>query len=199
MTASGDETETSLVARAIQRDPDAFGALYHLYFEKIYRYARLRLHNPSDAEDATAAVFLSAWRGIDHFSPKHETSFAAWLFRLAHNIVVDGYRQPRATVSLDEPELSYGNRFAFPSPEAELEWRLTLAELHSALQLLTEEQREVVVLRFVEGLSAREVGDILGKQEGTVRGMQFRAIESLRRALSLAKERRSSGRSRTSL
>lgn len=189
----GDETETSLVARAIQRDPEAFGVLYHLYFEKIYRYACLRLHNPSDAEDVTAAVFLSAWRGIDRFSPKHETSFAGWLFRLAHNTVVDCYRRLRETVSLDKPEILHADRFAFPSPEIELEWQLTLAELHGALQLLTEEQREVVVLRFVEGLSAREVGDIMGKQEGTVRGMQFRAIEALRRALSLAKEGHPSG------
>lgn len=189
-----DEPEASLIERATQRDTEAFSQLYHLYFDRVYRYARLRLRNPADAEDVTAAVFLSAWRGIDRFSPKHESSFAGWLFRLAHNTVIDRYRRMRDTISLDGPEASQHDDFAFPSPEAELEWRLTLAELHDALQSLTDEQREVVLLRFVEGLSAREVGDILGKQEGTVRGMQFRAIEALRRALSLAKERRVSGR-----
>lgn len=190
----GEESEASLVARAIQRDTEAFSQLYHLYFDRVYRYARLRLQNPADAEDATAAVFLSAWRGIDRFSPKHETSFAGWLFRLAHNTVVDRYRRLRETVSLDTPDASYPAEIAFPSPEAELEWRLTMTELHEALRSLTEEQREVVLLRFVEGLSAREVGDIMGKQEGTVRGMQFRAIEALRRALSLAKEGHRGGR-----
>lgn len=184
-----DDSEASLVTRAIQRDREAFSQLYNLYFDRVYRYARLKVSHTADAEDVTAAVFLSAWRMIDRFSPKHELSFAGWLFRLAHNVLVDRYRRKRETVSLD----SVGNDAlgigAFPGPEIELEWRLTLAELHDALLNLTEEQREVVLLRFVEGLSAREVGSIMGKQEGTVRGMQFRAIESLRRALSFAKER----------
>ena len=193
VAAVGDESEALLVERAIERDTEAFSALYSLYFDRIYRYARLRLSNPADAEDVTAAVFLSAWRSIDRFSPKHETSFAGWLFRLAHNTVVDRYRRLRDTVSLDCPEAPYSVDISFPSPEAELEWHVTLAELHTALQSLTGEQREVVLLRFVEGLSAREVGDIMGKQEGTVRGMQFRAIEALRRALSLAKEGYASG------
>lgn len=182
-----DESEAALVARAIRRDAEAFGELYNLYFERIYRYVRLRIVNALDAEDVTATVFLSAWCGIERFAPKHDASFAGWLHRLAHNALVDRYRRARVTVSLDasdaDPHASVSS-----NPEAELEWRLTLWELHAALQKLTDEQREVVLLRFVEGLSAREVGDIMGKQEGTVRGMQFRAIEALRRALSLAKE-----------
>ncbi|MGH2514941.1 MAG: RNA polymerase sigma factor [Ktedonobacterales bacterium] len=184
-----DESETSLVARAIQRDTEAFSQLYNLYFDRIYRYARLKVGTAADAEDVTAAVFLSAWRTIDRFSPKHELSFASWLFRLAHNNLVDRYRRMRETISLDSAGQRSLEADASPGPEAEIEWRLTVAELHEALLTLTDEQREVVLLRFVEGLPAREVGDILGKQEGTVRGMQFRAIEALRRALSYAKER----------
>lgn len=189
-----DESEAALVARATQRDTEAFGQLYNLYFDRVYRYARLKVDGAADAEDVTAAVFLSAWRAIDHFSPKHELSFASWLFRLAHNILVDRYRRARETVSLDSIGRSSLAVNTFPSPEADLEWRLTLADLHEALLTLTDEQREVVLLRFVEGLSAREVGQIMGKQEGTVRGMQFRAIEALRRALSYAKERHPRGR-----
>lgn len=181
-----DESEASLVAHAIQRDAEAFSQLYNLYFDRVYRYARLKVGNAADAEDVAAAVFLSAWRTIDRFSPKHELSFAGWLFRLAHNVLVDRYRRMRETVSLDSVGHESLGMETFPSPEAELEWRLTLAEVHDALLTLTEEQREVVLLRFVEGLSAREVGDIMGKHEGTVRGMQFRAIEALRRALSYA-------------
>lgn len=183
-----DEFEASLVARATQRDAEAFTGLYTLYFDRVYRYARLKIGNATDAEDVTAAVFLSAWRTVDHFSPKHERSFTGWLFRLAHNILVDRYRRVHDTVSLDSVGHEALLIHAFPSPESELERRLTLAELHDALLTLTDEQREVVLLRFVEGLSAREVGDIMGKQEGTVRGMQFRAIEALRRALSRTKE-----------
>jgi RNA polymerase sigma-70 factor, ECF subfamily len=179
------EPEAALVERAIRRDADAFGALYDRYFDRIYRYARLRVGNAADAEDVTATVFLSAWRAIDRFSPKHDASFAGWLFRLAHNAVVDRYRRTRDDMSLDVDgeALRAEEVTLLANPESLLEWRLTVDELHHALLALTEEQREVVLLRFVEGLSAREVGDILGKQEGTVRGMQFRAIEALRRIL----------------
>lgn len=188
-----DAPESALIARAIRRDREAFGQLYSLYFDRLYRYARLKLGNAVDAEDLTEAVFLSAWRTIDRFSPKGDASFSAWLFRLAHNALVDRYRRGHEHVSLDTVEQLSAERDGGTNPEAVLEWRLTLFDLHRALIALTEEQREVVLLRFVEGLSAREVGDIMGKQEGTVRGMQFRAIEALRRALSLVWEERSHG------
>lgn len=176
------ESETALVARAIQRDAEAFSELYNLYFSRVYRYVRLRVGNQPDAEDLTSTVFLRAWNAIDHFAPKHEASFAGWLFKLAHSLVVDRYRRTRDTTSLDA-ELSQDADDPRSTAEAELEWQLTITELHQALKALTDEQREVVVLRFVRGLSAREVGDIMGKHEGTVRGMQFRAIGALRRAM----------------
>ena len=178
-----EEQECALVTRATQRDTDAFSQLYRLYFDRIYRYARLKLASDADAEDLASAVFFNAWRTIDRFAPRGDTSFAAWLFRLARNALIDRYRRERDTVSLDGDSPSFTPAEMLPGPDALLEKRLTLDELRDALQTLTEEQREVVLLRFVEGLSAREVGHIMGKQEGAVRGMQFRAIEALRRAL----------------
>lgn len=181
----------TLVARAIRRDREAFAALYELYFERIYRYARLKVGDQAEAEDITAAVFLNAWRVVDRFSPQGENAFLAWLFRLTHNALIDRYRRQRNVGSLDAVDESALPLEAHFNPEAMLEWQVTVDELQHALQALTEEQREVVLLRFVEGLSAREVGEIMGKQEGTVRGMQFRAIEALRRVLSQQKVRRS--------
>ncbi len=179
----GDDTESSLVARAIQGDQLAFTELYERYVERVYRYISLRTGNPIEAEDTVSNVFLKAWRSISRFKPQREASFAAWLFRLAHNEVVDSYRRPRDLVSLDfAGDLSIGES-PIGNPERQIEWRLTMAELSGALGALTSEQREVILLRFVEDLSAREVGEIMGKREGTVRGMQFRAIEALRRAL----------------
>ncbi|MGH2505754.1 MAG: sigma-70 family RNA polymerase sigma factor [Ktedonobacterales bacterium] len=178
-----EEQESALVTRATQRDHDAFTQLYQMYFDRIYRYIRLRLGNAVDAEDTTSAVFCNAWRTIHSFSPQRESSFAAWLFRLAHNAVVDRFRSMRDIISLDATGERLAIRAIHPGPEAQIERKLTIHELSTALESLTEEQREVVLLRFVEGLSAREVGDIMGKQEGAVRGMQFRAIESLRRVM----------------
>ncbi|HET9110985.1 MAG TPA: sigma-70 family RNA polymerase sigma factor [Ktedonobacterales bacterium] len=178
-----EEQESALVTRATQRDHDAFTQLYQVYFDRIYRYVRLKLGNAVDAEDVTSAVFFNAWRTIHNFSPQRESSFAAWLFRLAHNAVVDRFRTMRDNISLDATGERPALRATHPGPEAQVERKLTIYELTAALRLLTDEQREVVLLRFVEGMSAREVGDIMGKQEGAVRGMQFRAIEALRRAL----------------
>jgi RNA polymerase sigma-70 factor (ECF subfamily) len=187
------EAEAALVARAIQRDTEAFSELYNLYFARVYRYVRLRVGNRSDAEDLTSMVFLRAWNAIDHFAPKRDTSFASWLFTLAHSLVVDRFRRAHDVTSLDD-DPSQQTPDPSLTTESELEWRLTVAELYQALRALTEEQRAVVVLRFVEGLSAREVGDRMGKHEGTVRGMQFRAIVSLRRAMGAGERQRTCGR-----
>lgn len=178
-----EEGENQLVIRASARDQEAFSELYTLYFDRIYRYVRLKIGSPTEAEDITSAVFFNAWRTIDHFAPQRESSFAAWLFRLAHNAVVDRYRRARDIISLDSTDKRPILHAIQPGPEAQVERQIDIDELYIALESLTAEQREVVLLRFVEGLSAREVGDIMGKHEGAVRGMQFRAIEALRRAL----------------
>lgn len=187
------ESEATLVARAVKRDAEAFSELYSLYSARVYRYVRLRVGNQPDAEDLTSMVFLRAWNAIDHFAPKHDASFAGWLFKLAHSLVVDRYRRAHDTTSLDD-DLSRDSDEPPSTAEAELEWQLTVDELHQALKALTAEQREVVVLRFVRGLSAREVGTIMGKHEGTVRGMQFRAIVALRRAMDEGGGKLASGR-----
>ncbi|HEY7781474.1 MAG TPA: sigma-70 family RNA polymerase sigma factor [Ktedonobacterales bacterium] len=173
----------ALVERAIARDHEAFGALYDLYFERIFRYVLLKVGEPAEAEDLAATVFLNAWRGIGHFVSRGPGSFGAWLFRLAHNALVDRYRHLREAAPLDEVDERDLPNDARDDPASVLDWRLTVEELRAALATLTEEQREVVLLRFVGELSAREVGEHMGKQEGTVRGLQFRAIDALRRAL----------------
>lgn len=182
-----DESDAFLVARAIRRDREAFSRLYDRYFDRIYRFIRLRVNNQADAEDLASGVFFNAWRSIDRFAPKHDGSFLAWLYTLAHHAMVDRYRREHDVISLDALG-AYHPDETTQGPEGDLESRLTIMALQQALNLLTYEQRVVVLLRFIEGLTARQVGDIMGKHEGTVRGMQFRAIEAIRRALNLARE-----------
>lgn len=183
-----EERENQLVSRARARDHEAFTELYRLYYERIYRHVRLKVHSPVDAEDITSNVFLNAWRTIDQFIPRRESSFAAWLYSIAHNGVIDRLRRFRDEMSLDISDKHPAAHATEPGPESQIEGQLAIDELYAALETLTPEQREVVLLRFVEGLSAREVGDIMGKNEGAVRGMQFRAIDSLRRALARGSE-----------
>jgi len=183
-----DESDAFLVARATRRDRDAFSQLYGRYFHRIYRFIWLKINNRADAEDLTSGVFLNAWRTIDRFSPKHDASFIAWLFKMARNALIDRHRREPEVVSLEALKLIDLLDESSTRPEDEVELRITLLAVQDALEMLTSEQRDVVLLRFVEGLSAREVGDILGKSEGTVRGLQFRAIEAIRRALKHARE-----------
>jgi RNA polymerase sigma-70 factor (ECF subfamily) len=186
-----EEPESSLVVKAIQRDTEAFTELYRRYADRVYRYIVHKTGSTTESEDILSTVFLKAWRSIGRFRPKGDTSFAAWLFKLARNAVIDDFRRPREVLSLDllGPQM-LGEELS-GNPETHLEWRMTVADLYRALETLTAEQREVVVLRVLEGLSARDVGTIMGKREGTVRGMQFRAIQALRRALDEAQGGRS--------
>lgn len=183
-----DESDAFLVARATRRDRDAFSQLYDRYFHRIYGFIWLKINNRADAEDLTSGVFLNAWRTIDRFSPKHDASFIAWLFKMAHNALVDRRRREHEVFSLEAMKLIDLLDESATRPEDEVESRITLMDVQHALDMLTSEQRDVILLRFVEELSAREVGDILGKSEGTVRGLQFRALEALRRALKRARE-----------
>src|SRR5690348_10318028 len=132
-----DELEPLLVARATQRDREAFSQLYDLYFDRIYRFVRVKVNSQADAEDLTSGVFLNAWRSIDRFAPKHDTSFVAWLFRLAHNALVDSYRRGYDVISLDASEAFQLS--GSPPPEDDLEWRLTIMTLQQALSALTSE------------------------------------------------------------
>ena len=186
--------ETQLVEKARTGDQEAFSELYLLYFERIYRYVRLQVGCQADAEDITSAVFCNAWRMIQRFTLRRENSFASWLYQIARNGVIDRARRPHEVISLDTSD-SYPYLYATdPGPESQIERQVDMDELYSALGQLNSEQREVILLRFVEGLSAREVGRIMDKNEGAVRGMQFRALEALRRALAREEREEREGR-----
>jgi len=160
---------------AAQRDRAAFGALYRRYLDRVYGYAFYLLGDHHDAEDVTERTFLAALGAIDSFRDEGAT-FRAWLFRIAHNQLVNALRargRHRST-SLDadftatdgDPELLAG--------QAE-EWR----RLRRALDRLPEDRRQVIVLRFVDGLSAREIGAVIGRSPGAVRVLQHRALRQV--------------------
>lgn len=169
-----------LVRRAQENDEDSFVELYQLFKPQIYRYlcshtgGRIAL-----AEDLTSDVFIRAYQAIGQFQHRG-VPFAAWLFRIARNLLIDYQRgEPRQpAVSLDECD-----EVVEASAEHRLEFNLISESLQDALAELTAEQRMVVVLRFVEDRSLAETARIIGKNEEAVKKLQSRGLRSLRRLL----------------
>lgn len=178
-----DATIERLVQQARDGDVGAFGQLFDHYGEPIYRYIASRVNRPSDAEDLTQVVFVKALEAL----PRYESRgipFGGWLFRLARNTVIDHVRTRRDHADIEALAEQPG---ADPGPEAIVVARDEMATISTALATLTDEQRDTINLRFFGGLSAREAADVLGKHEGTIRGLQFRAITALRRELGIDK------------
>jgi len=176
------QSERDLVYRAKQGDNEAFAQLYENNFEKIYRYIILKISNRAEAEDMTQQVFLNSLRSIRSFKWKG-ISFSAWLFRIAHNLVVDYYRKgSRVKTSPLNDSLSSDSG----NPEQITERKVNIEQLLSAAKELTKAQHEVISLRFAAELPIAEVAKIMGKSEGAIKALQHSAILSLRNKLSVA-------------
>jgi RNA polymerase sigma-70 factor, ECF subfamily len=180
MTMDDDAIER-LVVEARNGDSWAFGMIFDHYHEAVYRFIASRVHRPTDAEDLTQLVFVKALEALPRYEARG-VPFGGWLFRLARNAVIDHVRTRHEHSELDALT-SWAHGDAGPDEIAVV--RQELDAVGVALASLTDEQREAIELRFFAGLSAREAAAAMGKQEGTVRGLQFRAIAALRRALGI--------------
>ena len=172
------QNEESLVRRAQKRDQEAFAQLYEEHFDKIYRYIRLRIGNETEAEDMTQQVFLNALQSISSFKWKG-IPFSAWLYRIAHNQVVDYLRKKKRTPVLLDESLASGD----DAPQQITERKLDIERLLKATKQLTEAQREVISLRFTSELPIAQVAKIMGKSQGAVKALQHSGIVALRKAL----------------
>jgi len=170
-----------LVAEARSGDADAFGRIFDHYHDPIYRYIASRVKRPVDAEDLTQAVFVKALEALPRYESRG-VPFGGWLFRLARNTVIDHVRTRREHADLE----AVGEQLdGIAGPDEIVAKRTDMDAVAVALEALTAEQREAIALRFFAGLSAREAAVAMGKQEGTIRGLQFRAIAALRRQLGI--------------
>lgn len=176
------QAEESLVQRAQQRDATAFSQLYEAYFDKIYRYCCIKLGNEMEAEDMTQQVFIKALNSICSYECKG-VPFSAWLFRIAHNQIIDHYRKQskRGTVNIED--LSLPSR---DDPEGTVERKMEIERVSQASKLLTRAQQEVISLRFAAEMSIAEVAKVMGKTEGAIKALQHSAIGTLRKVLTVA-------------
>jgi RNA polymerase sigma-70 factor (ECF subfamily) len=176
-----DPRVVELVNRVVvSRDANAFGELYDLFVERVYRYLYFRTGSHPEAEDLTEQVFLKAWEAIARYRWQGRP-FLAWLYRLAHNAHIDHVRAKKPTTSLNNDDRPVD----VPSAAAAVELNRALDAdlLARALGELTPDQQQVIVMKFLEGLDNEQIAQTLEKREGAIRALQMRALMSLRRVL----------------
>lgn len=180
----GDEV-ADLVARAQDGDPSAFGEIYDRYSETVYRYIYFRVNNAQLAEDLASETFLRALRRISSFSWQGR-AFGAWLVTIARNLVVDHFKSGRYRLEIVKPDvLGTDSPETDPttSPETAALEKLTNATLLTAVKKLNPDQQECIVLRFLQGFTVAETARTMGKNEGAVKALQYRAVRTLARLL----------------
>jgi RNA polymerase sigma-70 factor, ECF subfamily len=167
--------EGGLVRRAKSGDPDAFAQLYDAYIERVYRYVYFRVTDDAMAEDLTSQVFLKAWEHLDHYQLT-TSPFLAWLYTIARNQVIDHHRTRKETMALEDAEFLPAEGDAV---DEEVQVKFEVRAVRDALQFLTEEQQQVLILRFINGLNTHEIARQMKKGEGAVRALQMRALQTL--------------------
>ena len=151
-------------------------ALFDSCYARIARYAYARTGNQTDAEDIAAEVFVRAFESLDSFRERG-LPMEAWLFRIAHNLVVDRFRRESRFQRSEDTDAEIQDD---ADPAGLAEQRVLMANVHKAMEQLTPDQREVVRLRFFAGLSSRETAAVMRRRDGAVREMQRAALEKLR-------------------
>lgn len=172
---SYDQRDYELVARASDGDKDAFGDLYERHLDAIFRYIYYRVNHQQDAEDLTEVVFLKAWQSISSCHIK-KAAFKSWVYRIAHNSVIDHYRTRKETQSIGEVHSLVDEEMDL---EATISTAEKAAELAQTMGQLSPIHQHVLTLRFINGLSPTETAEVLERSAGAVRVMQHRALKAL--------------------
>ena len=168
--------EADLVRKAKFGDASAFGRLYDSTLERIYRYVFFRVTDAELAEDLTSQVFLKAWENLRRYKPGGP--FVAWLYTIARNTVIDHYRTRKQSVPLDQTVIKED-----PALDEKVDLKHDIGVLQEAMQELTDEQREVLTLRFLADMETGEIAERMQKSEGAIRALQMRALQALAKAM----------------
>jgi RNA polymerase sigma-70 factor (ECF subfamily) len=166
-----------LVTRAQEGDGEAFGQLYDRYVDTVFRYIYYRVNDRATAEDFTSETFLRALRRISAISYQGR-DIGAWFITIARNIVLDHVKSARHRLETTTPEVVERSD-TDPGPEAAVLSSLTSQRLLAAVAKLGDDQRDCIVLRFIQGMSVSETAQIMGKNDGAIKALQHRAIRKL--------------------
>jgi RNA polymerase sigma-70 factor, ECF subfamily len=172
-----------LVERAQKGDRQALEELYLMHFDRIYSYLQMSVGNRHDAEDLTNQTFVKMLESIDRFQWR-KVPVSAWLFRIAHNLAMDHFRSRRRWQPEEEPPEPPGSEER--SAEEEALHSIGRQSMLEMIEGLSQDQQQVLTLKFVFNFSNGEVATILGKTEGAIKSLQHRALGSLQRQLTNA-------------
>jgi RNA polymerase sigma-70 factor (ECF subfamily) len=174
------DDESGLIQRAAQGDANAWAALYDHHYHAVYRYCYYRIGDVNLAQDLASEVFIRMVENIHNFDLRGRP-LLAWLYTIARNLIADGYRQAKQVAPFFSEEMPAVEE---DSPPQSVERRLAAAKVAAALEHLTEDQRQVIFLKFIQNLTNPEVAYLLDKPEGAVKSLQHRALAALQRVLS---------------
>jgi RNA polymerase sigma-70 factor, ECF subfamily len=179
-TERSDIEEQRLLHKAAQGDKMAFGILYERYLDEIYRYVYLRLGDPHEAEDITANTFLKTWLYLPKINPQEEGiwNFRSWLYRVAKNLVIDHYKKKKTLPLLN------GFHEDHDATIKVAEQNIQSRNLKKAILALKPDYQQILILRFINQLSHKEVAEIMGLNIGQTRVLQHRALKQLKEILS---------------
>ncbi|MCX6790898.1 MAG: RNA polymerase sigma factor [Candidatus Gribaldobacteria bacterium] len=173
----------ALVKKAQQGDESAFGQLYEHYLAPIYRFIYFKVKNQGESEDLTQNVFVKAWKSLARYQQQPNIPFSSWLYTIARNTVIDFWKKKKAVLIDHDLMDNLNTDGTLGDLNENLELKEKRAVLRDCLYLLSDEQQEIVVLRFINDLSNQEISQILNKSEEAVRQIQYRAIKSLKEHL----------------
>ncbi len=169
--------EIKLIESAVKGKASAFGLLYDHYQPKIYRFVLIKIGSREDAEDITHQVFLNAWQNISNYKDLG-FPFSSWLYRIAKNQVIDRYRTKKQEFNLEDVDEEV---FADSGIGEDIELRIRIERVMKEIKNLKQDYQDVLIMRFVEDLSIKEVAAAVEKSEGAVKLMQHRAIKELKK------------------
>ncbi|MBI4062350.1 sigma-70 family RNA polymerase sigma factor [Candidatus Gottesmanbacteria bacterium] len=175
--------ELLLISKAKRGDRDAFGKLYLAYLDRVYRYIFFRVgQRREDAEDLSQTTLIRAWGAIGNYSIR-KASFRAWLYTIAHNVVIDHYREANRHKTAELTPNIADETSGGVLPEEELETADLTSQVRKALELLSSEHKQIIILRHMEDLSYTEIAKITGKREDAMRALHHRALLALKKVL----------------
>jgi RNA polymerase sigma-70 factor (ECF subfamily) len=180
MRTKKDPNEGALIQASIEGDGKAFEGLYVRYMQAIYRYIFFRVGDEGQAEDLTEETFLRAWEALPKYQHRKHP-FSSWLYRIAHNLIIDYYRRVKPVPISNGLMRTYSNPAETLDRMVDRKHEIQL--LVKAVQRLNELEKEIVLLRFVEGLSHKEIAAMVGRSQSSCRVILHRALKALRSRL----------------